>query len=426
MSIYIMKGMLTMPFNFQVTPSGLPKFEPSVAVNLLNPNIVVAVAVDFSSGPPLIGLYRSLDAGANWTDSLLPIPTGYTGAEAGMVAYLFPNIFIISAHVFPGNENGAVVIYRSTDDGATFSPPVVINPGFGDYINNDWTNITTDNAGASPYLGHVYVTYNRQYNVDFNAQSTAFYQRSTDGGLTWDRPLLLSNIQSSTERPEPAVDKYGSVYVSWIRTGPQTPAFFIRRSFDGGATFSGDILVSNITLVPNPLPVPGYDFRILNFPSLAADCSGVPSTTNTLYAVWQDFGQGYSNILLSKSSDFGGTWSAPIIVTDSPPGSQNFFPAISVSPKTGLVVVVYYTNRLDGFNLDVFTAQSSDGGNTFTNSRLTTTSFNPNVGGGGEESELIGDYIDVAIVPPNSYLAVWTDTRTGSLTIFAGVPGGEA
>ncbi|KAF6580605.1 exo-alpha-sialidase, partial [Paenibacillus sp. EKM208P] len=53
-----------MPFNFQVTPSGLPKFEPSVAVNLLNPNIVVAVAVDFSSGPPLIGLYRSLDAGA--------------------------------------------------------------------------------------------------------------------------------------------------------------------------------------------------------------------------------------------------------------------------------------------------------------------------------------------------------------------------
>ncbi|MGG1617178.1 hypothetical protein ACIFQM_16770 [Paenibacillus sp. NRS-1782] len=63
-----------MPFNFQVTPSGLPKFEPSVAVNLLNPNIVVAVAVDFSSGPPLIGLYRSLDAGADWTDSLLPLP----------------------------------------------------------------------------------------------------------------------------------------------------------------------------------------------------------------------------------------------------------------------------------------------------------------------------------------------------------------
>lgn len=94
-----------------------------------------------------------------------------------------------------------------------------------------------------------------------------------------------------------------------------------------------------------------------------------------------------------------------------------------MSPKTGLVVVVYYTNRVDGFNLDVFAAESSDGGNTFTNSRLTTTSFNPNVGGG--ESELIGDYIDVAIVPPNSYITVWTDTRTGSLTIFAGVPGVE-
>lgn len=51
-SIYIMKGMLAMPLNFQVTPSYLPKFEPSVAVNLLNPNIVIAVAVDFSSGLP--------------------------------------------------------------------------------------------------------------------------------------------------------------------------------------------------------------------------------------------------------------------------------------------------------------------------------------------------------------------------------------
>ncbi|MGW8958992.1 hypothetical protein [Paenibacillus sp. NPDC055715] len=112
-----------------MTPSGLPEFEPSVAVNLLDPNIVVAVAADFSSGPPLIGLYRSLDAGANWTDTLLPLPPGYTGAEGGMVAYLLPNIFIVSAHVFSGNENRAVAIYRSTDNGATFAPPVVYLSG---------------------------------------------------------------------------------------------------------------------------------------------------------------------------------------------------------------------------------------------------------------------------------------------------------
>ncbi|UUZ84311.1 hypothetical protein LJK88_11740 [Paenibacillus sp. P26] len=41
--------------NFQVTPSGNPKNEPGIAVNLLDPNIVVAVSTDNTTGSPVPG-----------------------------------------------------------------------------------------------------------------------------------------------------------------------------------------------------------------------------------------------------------------------------------------------------------------------------------------------------------------------------------
>ncbi len=74
---------------------------------------------------------------------------------------------------------------------------------------------------------------------------------------------------------------------------------------------------------------------------------------------------------------------------------------------------------MDNFNLDVFTARSIDGGDTFVNQRVTTTSFNPN-GNSPNPVPLIGDYIDIESIAPGGYIAVWTDIRTGSETIFAG------
>ncbi|WP_216855445.1 sialidase family protein [Paenibacillus alba] len=405
--------------NYQVTPSGNPKQEPSVAVNLLDLTTVMATATDFSSGPPLIGIYRSINGGVNWVNALLPLPPGYTGAEAGFVAYGFPNLFIVSAHVFPGDSDGTVVAYRSTDNGVTFSDPIFVNKGYGTFINNDWTKIIIDNAQSSPYLGYVYVTYNRQYNVDLGGNSVAGFQRSTDGGLTWDQPQFLSDLMEDTERADVAVSLKGTVTLGWIDVSSVNPAFYIRISLDGGTTFGSPIFVSNVVLVPSPLPVTGYEFRVLNFSNMAADTSLTPGTSGNLYAVWQDNSQGYADIFLSRSLDQGQTWNAPISVTNAPAGSQNFFPAIAVSPKTGTVKILYYTNQLDGFDLDTFVAESSDGGLTFVNSRVSTVSFNPN-GNSPTPTPLIGDYIDLTIVPPDDFLGVWTDTRTGTQTIFAG------
>ncbi|MFS0840006.1 exo-alpha-sialidase [Paenibacillus sp. 1P03SA] len=404
--------------NFQVSASGNPKQEPSLAVNLLDANFMIATATDFTLGPPLTGVYRSQNAGVNWTNSFLPLPPGFVGAEAAFAAYGFPNQFLIVAHVFPGNSSGTIACYRSTDNGLSFSAPTIVNPGYGTFINDDWTKVFYDNSQSSPHLGNAYVTYNRQYNVDAGGFSVAAFQRSLDGGATWEAPLILSNVMRNTERPDVGIGLRGDLYFAWIDT--TTPAaYYIRRSLDGGKTFGPPILVSAVSVVPLVLPVPGYEFRVLTCSNIMADTALVSPGRGNIYAVWQDYRQGYADVFLSRSRDQGTTWSTPVPITASPAGAQNFFPAITVSPKTGTITVVYYTNRLNGFDLDVFAAQSRDGGSTFANFRVTTTSFNPN-GDSPIPTPLIGDYIDVDTVPPDNFYAVWTDTRTGTQTTWGG------
>lgn len=404
-------------FNFQVTPSGPPKFEPFVAINMLDPNIMVAVAVDTRTGVPLIGLYRSIDGGANWSNTLLNLPAGFTGAEAPAVAYQFPSTFIVSAHVFPGASSGTTVVYISADNGITFSNPTIVGPGYGLYINNDETNVTVDNSQASPYLGNIYVTYNHQFNVANTAGSVAFIQRSKDGGDTWDQPILISDEADQIERPAVTVNLTGIVYAAYLTVSPVSN-FMLRRSLDGGATFDGPTSVSSVDLVPSPLPVPGYGFRVLTFPAISVDTSNGPFS-GRVYGIFQDYRLGYSDIFMCISDDNGLSFSQPVSITNATPGSQNFFPEIDVDPLTGVVNIIYYSNQLSGYYLDVFVARSINGGESFTNTRITTTSFDPNAGS-ATPIPLIGDYIDIISVPPGGYIGIWTDTRTGSLTIFSG------
>ncbi|WP_281887457.1 sialidase family protein [Paenibacillus sp. YYML68] len=407
-------------FNFPVAVGPQAQFEPAIAVNLLLPSTMVCVAVEFVGNLPHTGVYRSLDGGANWDRRILPIPPQFTGAEAPYVAYSFPNTFYITAHVFPGAESGTCVIYKSTDNGTTYSDPLIVGSGYGIYINNDETLVTVDNGQASPYLGNVYVAYNHQFNVTSSGNSVAFLNRSMDGGLTFDVPVRLSEQSDSVERPDVAVSLVGTVYAAWITTSP-TSRYFVRRSLDGGATFEQSVLVANVVPVPTILPVPGYNFRVLTFASISVDNSASPNR-GAVYTVWQDFRQGYSDIFMSRSFDNGSNWTPPVSITNAPAGSQNFFPAIDVDPLLGVVNIIYYSNQVDGFHLDVFVARSINGGNTFRNTRITTTSFNPN-GNSPTPVALIGDYIDIASVPPGGYIGAWADTRNGSLDIFAGYSG---
>ncbi|MCM3172099.1 exo-alpha-sialidase [Paenibacillus sp. MER 99-2] len=396
------------------------QFEPSIAVNTLNPNILCVVAVDTSTGPTLTGFYRSIDGGTTWSTSILPNPPGYAGAEAPTIDYTFPSTFIVTVHVFNGFNDGTIVSYTSFDDGLTWQPPVIVQAGYGTVIHNDEPLIAVDRSPGSPYRGNAYVGYT-PLATTFSA---IFSQRSLTQGLNWEAPDRQSSPRGTHDRAALAVGFNGEVYAGYIITGPASPSALLRISYDGGINYQPSIerqstFIASVVPSPSPLPVPNYQFRVQTNLNLAADISNGPFS-GTVYAVWNDARNGYTDVFLSESPD-GLLWSDPVSITSAPVGTQNFFPSIAVSPYTGTIRVIYYSNQIDGFLLDVYVAESFNGGATFTNRRLTTTSFNPN-GISPVPTVLIGDYITAQTTAPDNLAAVWMATTlpTGKLDVYFG------
>lgn len=124
-------------------------------------------------------------------------------------------------------------------------------------------------------------------------------------------------------------------------------------------TYGPIITISTVSLVPTPLPVPTFGFRVLTIAYLAVDISPF-NGEGIVYAAWQDNRTGSAHIFLSRSTDKGVSWSTPIQVDDSPAGSQNILPNLTVSRDNGGVKVMYYTNRVSNSLIDVFLAESNN------------------------------------------------------------------
>lgn len=420
----------------RVTPNNAPQNEPSIAANLLNTNIICCTANDYRNGDSAIGLYRSTDGGATWSNTVLPLPPGFDAGGDGIVNWSCPNSFLVTGICFDrdsGGVNGSIIAYRSNDNGATFAGPFFVNQG-SLTVFNDKNFSAVDVSSTSPFQGTSYVAY-----VQFTAAgSQMLFQRSPDGGMTWSAvPFPITGIVAGGRFVQGAciaVGPSGEVYVSWIDRidssagGPAT--FFIRRSDDGGVTFNPAVTVMNFTAAPDNLSsrVASWQFRTPTFSYIATDISFGPNA-GRVYATVCDFSTGNAHIIASHSSDNGATWTAPVRVDSlSPEPSQNFFPYPAVSPASGAFKVTYYSNRLASptvVDLDTFVAESVDGGVTFPqNIRVSDVSFNPNTGEFG--NTFIGDYIGNSFMPPvgpgpDRIISAWTDTRLGNQDIFASI-----
>src|SRR5205807_222256 len=178
---------------------------------------------------------------------------------------------------------------------------------------------------------------------------------------------------------------------------------------DGGATYGTPRLI-NTALQYNERSIRTGSF----LPSAAADRS-----SGNLYVVYQTLLGGNPKIAFTKSIDGGNTWSSPIAISDNPPGSGVFNPAVAVSADGQIVTVVFYDHRANpGSNIlvDLYSAQSLDGGATWQpNIRVTSVSTNAALAPLTSSGYMLGDYLGVA-APTNANVPsvpVWIDTRTG-------------
>jgi len=239
------------------------------------------------------------------------------------------------------------------------------------------------------------------------------FSKSTDTGQTWSAPIRISSgTGNQSPWPDgnigaiPAVGPNGEVYVCW-----SARSIRINKSTDAGNTWLPDpIYVDTI------LPGWRYDSivgvnREQAFPALACDISGGIYNGN-IYICWADQRNGLSNtdVFMSSSSDGGITWNT-IRVNNDLTTSHQFMPWLCIDQSTGFIYVVYYdrSNYADQ-TTDVYLSWSTNGGTSFSSTKITALSFFP--------PNMHGDYIGIAacnnVIHPiwsqqdNSVHSIWT------------------
>lgn len=381
--------------------------EPALAVKHDEPGFVVAGANDYCtvpvSGDAWMGVYTSSDGAVTWKDSLVPGYPGDTSAEgqasplsgtnfaagdplldwdndgrlfAGGISFnrTNPNE---SGFVTPTNGHVFVATYVRSPTaplGIDYLRTVIVGQGtpsaffFGRF--NDKPSLKVDDWNGSPHEGNVYVAWTLFPGF---GQDQILFSRSADGGETFSKPIRISKAVASAQGSDIAVTPDGTIYVVWREFNHPSPKVSNRivfvKSTDGGKTFTNPSGIR--PLVPTDrrdqyvsgggardcgdgvfLCVSGFVFhRNGSLPQATADDNG------NVYVTWEqmesapDNGDTYrpdgqAEIVVSKSTNGGGSWSGPATVDEQATGHQ-WWPNIEYNKATDELGVIYYDSRAD-------------------------------------------------------------------------------
>lgn len=338
----------------------LPNNEPDIEVDPLNPLHLVASSNDYDSCCD--GFYTSFDGGLSWTQ---------------------------------GNMSAENVGRIGSDPVTVFDPKSghVIHASLNFLINRD--GLAKD--------GDVVVSI------------------STDGGITWGRPVEVADGEGNDESPTqlfhdkewivvdttPASPFYGRAYLTWSgfvsHDGEYAESAILEaHSDDGGRTWTAPKEISGSAPfcdIQYDGPAGECDENQLSVPTVAPDGTVYVAFENEQNSTIQEPGDGFPNpqdihdnqYLVVKSTDGGVTWSAPVIAATLEDGPTNYPVGSSdrqtltgyqvrvnsggniVAAPSGALFLVWSDNRNGTAhpaepvtNTDVFVSSSVDGGTTWT------------------------------------------------------------
>jgi hypothetical protein len=340
----------------------------------------VSISFDRSTAHNAVLTSRSLDGGNTWSN---PITLREDNSNSGPLANLFndkesitadpvdtDNVYAVWDRIESPNNNpltppqayahapafrGPVWFARSTNNGASwetarriFAPKAGRTQTIGNQIV-----VLPDGTLVD---GFNYIRGSNGQGISRGDNVAVIF--SSDQGETWSStPTIVANMGDRGNRDPEPVNCLGD-------NTPSTPCLLVR---------TGDIL-----------------------PDFAVDYSDGP-TNGYMYAVWQTHRTATvqqlgstlpvdDTILLSRSTDGGHHWSAPVKVNHTTAGKQAFTASVHVS-SNGDVAVTYYDFRNDAMgdaalstdywvvHCHATTADCTQASNWGDESRLTPTSF---------------------------------------------------
>ena len=433
----------------------LPQNETAVAVSLANPKIAVAAANDYVSGGNIV--MRTADGGRTWKSTrVVPFFRGTgdvcSGGDPSVAYSRRDHVFYMGQLCFfrtlPFSE---VQVYVSRDNGKTWTPGLEAARAATNFnyttgtvdtsTFNDKDYIAVNNTPTSPHYGRLYVGYTKFHMLASGFSDYCPLQLSYTDSVNMANPSLTT-FQHTAIQPDnpggngtgssanqyftPQVERNGALDVAFMSENCNDsfdPHILFQRSTDGGQSF-----LPNAVQVDKPGQymdfldaakddtLPPTSFRAPNTPSLAYD--PVNGSLTFLYQNNINRPVSKADISYQRSTDGGQHWSnmrfLSVTKSGAPAPNDQFFPWAAAA-SNGNLYAIWFDRRQDPANIRINTweARSANGGVTWTSRRISTKSWNPNLGF-FSSGAFIGDYNGIAVSSTNVY-PVWTDGRNTAI-----------
>jgi len=280
----------------------------------------------FDGGAANLGWATSTDGGVTFTHGFLPgttvhsTPPGiYDRISDPAVAYDPKHQVWMISGLAIRNVGANDVLTSRSTNGGLTWQNPVVTAAGDSASFYDKNWIACDTSQSSPFFGNCYTQWDDAGRGNLMLMST-----STDGGLTWGPPKQTSNHETGVIGGQPVVLANGTVVVPFLGNGIE--AF---RSTDGGNTWTAPVTVASVSYhtpaggIRAPLPGPTAEVRVPGIVIVAwSDCRFEASCSA-------------NDIVYSTSGD-GVSWAAVRRIPLDPVGSgvDHFLPGIALQPQS--------------------------------------------------------------------------------------------
>ncbi|HLF15938.1 MAG TPA: sialidase family protein [Candidatus Thermoplasmatota archaeon] len=306
---------------------------------------------------------------------------------------------------------GIQVLALSSDGGESFGDMKLMHAGDNVAVFHDFLRM-----GSNPTTGTLFSAWQQVSLVTAQPVVTAYQP----GSPVARPPVYFPRTEAILGMSPSGIvaDSAGTVY-AWFGGLNNGGVAYVASSADDGLTFTMPTQAFSFSPLSPAQPFENATYRAATIVEIAVDTSG-GERDGCLYAAWADAGadsEGIADIFLRSSCDGAATWSEPVLVNTMRREDVQWMPRITVDGH-GNLHIVYFTRAYDPAHrlLDAEWAVSTDGGATWDSARITTVSFDGDLGLHQDGDAFIGDYIGISSVGGDVWMGFPT-TMTGRAEI---------